>query len=122
MSQSHLLLELSDDGRYGTLRAPYFYENPEISVLVPDGFVTDFNSVPWGLWNFFPPWEYPEAAIVHDFLYRHPDITSRALADRTHRSLMLENGAPRFKAWAAWTALRSFGWLAWRHIPDSGTL
>lgn len=110
---ARIIIELSDDGRYGVLKFPYAYENEEISVLIPEGFTTDFNSVPRGLWNFFPPWEYPEAAVVHDYLYGHPDIQSRALADRTHRRIMIENGAPKWKAWAAWTALRTFGWIAW---------
>lgn len=107
---------MSDDGRTGILRSPYHYENEEVSVTVPDGFVTDFNSVPWGMWNFFPPWEFPEAAVVHDYLYGLPEIRDRALADRTHRRLMIENGSPTWKAYLAWSALRLFGWTAWnRH-------
>lgn len=44
-------------------------ESPEI-ITVPAGFKTDFASIPWGLWNLFPPlgpWARP--AIIHDFLY-----------------------------------------------------
>lgn len=44
-------------------------ESAEI-IVVPTGFVTDFASIPWGLWNLFPPlgpWARP--AIIHDFLY-----------------------------------------------------
>lgn len=109
---SRLVIELSDSGRKGTLLFPYVYRNDEVEVTVPAGFETDFNSVPRGLWNFLPPWEYPEAAVVHDYLYRNPELASRALADRTHRRVMIENGAPRWKAWTAWSALRSFGWAA----------
>lgn len=39
-------------------------------IIVPAGFETDFASIPWGLWNLFPPlgpWARP--AIIHDFLY-----------------------------------------------------
>ncbi len=39
-------------------------------ITVPAGFETDFASIPWGLWNLFPPlgpWARP--AIIHDFLY-----------------------------------------------------
>ncbi len=115
---ARLVIELSDDGRYGILLFPYFYDNEEISVVVPEGFSTDFNSVPRPLWSIFPPWEFPEAAVVHDYLYRHHDVTSRALADRTHRKVMIENGAPRWKAWTAWAALRAFGMVAWNKIPD----
>jgi hypothetical protein len=44
-------------------------ESPEV-ITVPTGFQTDFASIPWGLWNLFPPlgpWARP--AIIHDFLY-----------------------------------------------------
>lgn len=44
-------------------------ESPE-AITVPAGFETDFASIPWGLYNLFPPmgpWSRP--AIVHDFLY-----------------------------------------------------
>ena len=44
-------------------------ESAEV-ITVPAGFETDFASIPWGLWNLFPPlgpWARP--AIVHDFLY-----------------------------------------------------
>lgn len=40
------------------------------TITVPAGFETDFASIPWGLWNLFPPlgpWARP--AIIHDFLY-----------------------------------------------------
>jgi len=40
------------------------------TIVVPAGFLTDFASIPWGLWNLFPPlgpWARP--AIIHDFLY-----------------------------------------------------
>ena len=111
---AHIILEMSDDGRLATLKAPYTYENDEISVTVPEGFETDFNSVPRGLWNFFPPWQFPEAAVVHDYLYRNPGLADRGLADRTHRKLMIENGASRWKAYLAWSMLRSFGWSAYK--------
>lgn len=44
-------------------------DSPE-TITVPSGFETDFASIPWGLWNLFPPlgpWARP--AIIHDFLY-----------------------------------------------------
>lgn len=40
------------------------------AIIVPAGFETDFASVPWGLWNLFPPLgAYARPAVVHDFLY-----------------------------------------------------
>ncbi|MFM8357362.1 MAG: DUF1353 domain-containing protein, partial [Verrucomicrobiota bacterium] len=45
------------------------------SILVPAGTVTDFASVPRGLWNLFPPDDsYTSAAGVHDYLYRTGEV------------------------------------------------
>jgi hypothetical protein len=123
-----LRMEIHDNGRLATLTAPFvFIEwadqlDPIIKIEVPAGFETDFNSVPRGLWNFFPPWEYPEAGVVHDYLYRLPGPHSRSEADRVHRRILEILGCPWWKRWGAWTALRSFGWVPWKEIPDSGSL
>ncbi len=40
------------------------------TIKISAGYVTDFASVPWILWNFFPPiGKYNRAALVHDYLY-----------------------------------------------------
>lgn len=39
-------------------------------ITIPEGFITDFASIPRVLWNILPPvGEYGEAAVVHDYLY-----------------------------------------------------
>ena len=52
------------------LLAPFTYvdeiEGRPIKIEVKESFDTDFNSVPQGLWNLFPPTAYPEAGVVHD--------------------------------------------------------
>jgi hypothetical protein len=78
----------TDNGRSLTLTMPFRYVDGDMTVDVPAGFVTDFNSVPRGFWNFFPPWEYPEAGVVHDFLYRNPGVLSRAAVDGIHNRIM----------------------------------
>lgn len=47
------------------------YEDKEGDVIrVPEGFITDFASVPRFLWVMFPPTgKYGKAAVVHDYLY-----------------------------------------------------
>src|SRR6187431_2002287 len=66
--------EIFNKGRRVRLLEPFIYqdEEKEIIITIPEGFESDYNSVPVGLWNLFPPWEYPEAAIIHDWLYKHP--------------------------------------------------
>jgi hypothetical protein len=66
------------------------------------------------LWNVFPPWEYPEAGVVHDYLYRVAGDHSRGFADGVHRRILELLGCPAWKRRAAWTAIRAFGWYGWR--------
>jgi hypothetical protein len=47
-------------------------------IIVPAGYVTDFASVPEGLWNLFPPLGmWARAAIIHDYLYSTGGIDGR---------------------------------------------
>jgi len=69
-----------DDGRTWMVLEPFTYhlgtEDSPDYITVPIGFVTDFASVPRGLWNLFPPTgKYGKAAVIHDFLYQNGGIT-----------------------------------------------
>src|SRR5690606_15449631 len=105
-----LNLQLQDHGRSATLLEPFVFiewedaAEPRTVIRVPSGFQTDFNSTPRGTWNVFPPWKYPEAAVIHDYLYRHPDIHQRGEADRIHRKVMELSGASWGLRWTAWAA------------------
>jgi hypothetical protein len=108
-------------------------DSPEV-ILVPAGFVTDFASIPWGLWNLFPPlgpWARP--AIVHDFLYatsgtgvwaaagnpplrhitRQADYT-RAEADGIFREALQVVGVPGWRRTAMYRAVRLGGGSGWK--------
>lgn len=101
-------------GRRLILTRPFLYvDDGGVSIEAPAGFETDFNSVPRGLWNFFPPWEYPAAGVIHDWLYRHPGLRSRADCDAVHRRLMEIEGASAFLRRCAWLGLRAGGWKPW---------
>lgn len=119
-----LRMELKENGRRALLLAPFVFRdwkdalNPGFEIEVPAGFQTDFNSVPRGLWNFFPPWEYPEAGVVHDYLYVTPGSITRREADAVHRRILELKGCSRWKRWAAWLGIRTFGRGYWNSIPD----
>lgn len=53
----------------------YFYfdeSDKSKGVVVPDGFITDFASVPKLFWSIFPPVGlYTKAAVMHDYLYQN---------------------------------------------------
>lgn len=88
-------------------------------ITVPAGFVTDFASIPWGLWNLFPPlglWARP--AIVHDFLYDRGGMTprrtySRKEADMIFREAMEVVGVPAWRREVMFAAVRLGGAGAW---------
>lgn len=61
-------------------------------VVVPAGFLTDFASVPRGLWNILPKTEYGQAAVVHDFLCRYGEVT-RKEADLVFKEALEHLGA-----------------------------
>lgn len=109
---------LDETGQSARLLAPFRFVDRRdgevvLRVDVPTGFETDFNSVPRGLWNVFPPWRYPHAAIVHDFMYRDPRFTDRRQADAAHRRILELLGCPREVRWAVHLMLRAWGWRPW---------
>lgn len=112
-----LIGELKDNGKYIKLEADFTFVDGEYLVGVPKGFVSNFNSVPRGLWNVFPPWEYPEAGVVHDFLYQTNGVT-RKVADQIHRRILELEGCPAWKRWGAYSALRAFGAQPWNRYRE----
>lgn len=65
------------DGHLWKVLEPFEYcvgsADSDIKVTIPEGFFTDFASVPRFFWRVLPPTgEYGKAAVVHDWLYRHP--------------------------------------------------
>jgi hypothetical protein len=89
------------------------------TIEIPPDFVTDFHSVPRGLWNILPPHENPESGVVHDWLYQTNNCT-RSQADDAHREVLeaidktYPGKAPRWKRVLMRTGLRLGGWKAWR--------
>jgi hypothetical protein len=84
------------------------------SVTVPYGFVTDFASVPRLFWSIFPPiGRYGYAALFHDFVYWEQKITRRE-ADDVFKATMQELGVPVWKLAILFSAVRLFGFVAWR--------
>jgi hypothetical protein len=123
--------KLEDHGRHIRLTADFVFEDNGQRVMVPKDFGSDFNSVPRGLWNLFPPWEYPEAGIVHDWLYQKPqsyyirlDQTwspasvpmTRKEVDNIHRRILQLTGAGWMHRQLMWLGIRSGGWLPWKKL------
>lgn len=114
---SPLLLEYID-GRRWRLLAGFSYSTAiggDKEIHVPEGFETDFASIPRGLWNVLPPTgSYGKAAVIHDFLYRRMWGTSRADADRIFLEGMEVLGVNWLIRRAIYRAVRLFGGSAYR--------
>lgn len=115
-----------DDDRHFTLTADFVYDDAEkdIRVVVPKGFTTDFNSTPQPIWWYFAPWQYPEAGVVHDWLYGSPkgfshpsgkavEALDRGQCDDIHRRILHLKGMRWAKRQAVHTGLSAFSWKAW---------
>jgi len=79
-----------------------------LHITVPAGFETDYASVPRLFWHLLPHDECAEAAVVHDWLYSHPDV-DRHLADTILRLAMALTGKPKLMQWCFYLAVRFGG-------------
>lgn len=87
-------------------------------VSVPEGFITDFASVPRPFWVILPPdGEYTQAAVVHDYLYSTRQRLRRE-CDRIFYEAMGVLGVPAWKRAVMYRAVRLFGWIPWNAKKD----
>lgn len=70
-----LIVKSIDVTKWQLVNDFYFYfneNNKQEGVVVTEGFVTDFASVPRLMWAALPPTGlYTKAAVMHDFLYQN---------------------------------------------------
>ena len=87
------------------------------TITVPDGFETDFSSIPCFARSFIDWSRVDIAGVVHDFLYWCPQGgTSRKRADAIWREIAGAgyHHANAVQQWLGWTGLRMGGWWAHR--------
>ena len=115
------------DGRHWRIYHTFTYRIGEANgtayVRVPKGFVTDFASIPRGLWNLWPPasGKYAKAAVVHDVLYRrgyvesdqHRRYVTRSEADAIFKEAMGVSECGWFTTNAIYLGVRLGGSAAW---------
>lgn len=87
------------------------------TITVPAGFVTDFTSMPWGLWNLEPPLgRAGKAAVLHDYAYATAGLHgryTRKQADDIFREALAVLGVSAVKRNLMWAAVRAFGQAGW---------
>ena len=83
-------------------------------ISVPKGFVTDFASIPKGLWSIglSPHGQYSRAALIHDYLYWSQGCT-RAQSDRLLVIAMKESNVGGFDEFVVYQGVDRGGEGAW---------
>jgi hypothetical protein len=116
-----LLLTPFGDGTYWIVRENFEWNltlartrlDPTIHAVVPQGFVTDFASIPRPFWVLLPKWEgYGSPSVVHDFLYANQK-TSRYEADQWMLLGMKVMKVGKIKRHTIYAVVRLFGRFAW---------
>ena len=83
-------------------------------IEVPDGFVTDFASVPRiPVAYLLAGGDFQAPATLHDYLYRS-GIVTRAIADGMLSEACVVSGVPMWRTLIAWFGVRLFGWAHYR--------
>jgi hypothetical protein len=110
---SPLQVEVQPDGQTYRLLKPFHARYLGHLYVIPEGFLTDFASVPRGLWNLMPPFgRYTRAAVLHDWLYQ-TGVVTRAQADRMFLEAMRQLDVPAWQRGLMYAGLRIGGHLAW---------
>jgi hypothetical protein len=92
----------------------YVIGSTQARIVVPEGFVTDFASVPQPFWSlgFSPYGQYSRAAVVHDYLY-WTQACERDQADRLLVIAMKESKVGNVDEFAIYHAVSKFGGGPW---------
>jgi len=125
MFGGRLRVEDGLDGVRDTLLEPLVFDTADgWTIVVPEGFTTDYASVPrWATWVVPREGRYNRAAVVHDWLYRHKPVDpstglpcTRGRADGVFREACAALGVGPLGV-GMWGVLRLTGWWAWRKEP-----
>jgi hypothetical protein len=112
-------LRAEKSGQFWTILQPLIYQSDiaKTVIVVPEGFVTDFASVPRLPLVFLVTGDSAHsAAVVHDFAYSRQEMT-RSMADAVFREAAIASGEPGWKSWAMYLGVRIGGWVAWNGKP-----
>lgn len=94
-----------------------------LNIIIPEGFSTDFSSVPRFLWPIFPPHgAAASASVVHDYMYTARPLQprfsvgpkarlgiERYIADKVFEENLIAIGIKKWQAKLMYWAVRLFG-------------
>jgi len=110
-----LYVRILENGREVQLIKPFVvYFKKRKPITVPNGFVTDFASIPQPFWSIVSPWgKYAPATVLHDYLYFN-GFMSREESDKIFLTVMKRLKVSRWKRNIMYTAVRVFGNIVWK--------
>jgi hypothetical protein len=96
-----------------TVNYAYVIGSTDKAIVVPQGFVTDFASIPWGLrWLLAKQGRYSRAALVHDYLY-WSQICTKKQADNILMIAMKESHVVGWQRFFIYEGVSLAGGGAW---------
>lgn len=111
------LVEPMLDGKSWKVHKEFKYESDVLNttITIPVGFITDGASIPKLFWNIIQPTgPYFRAAVIHDYLYRWQKFTRRQSDDVLLEGMWVLK-CKRWQYFCIYTAVRYFGFFAWKH-------
>ncbi len=85
-------------------------------ISVPEGFITDFASIPKIFWSILSPIdEYAKAAVLHDFMYAAAPY-NRLRCEEIFLEAMTVLKVPEWKKKCIYRAVYLFGWRRWNEL------
>ena len=113
------------DGKHWMLLSPFTYhvghEDSDEHIFVHAGFHTDFASIPRLLWPVLghPTGKHGKAAVIHDFLYQHPDNRTRRRCDQIFLEGLKVLKLSWWKRTVMYSAVRIGGRGPWRKYREA---
>lgn len=96
----------------------YQSEYLDYTLLILEGYRTDFATIPRLFWRVLPPYgKYAGAAVVHDWIVDHR-LTGHATAAKIFREAMIDLHVSAWKTAVMYRAVRWFG-PRWKSSEES---
>ncbi len=108
------LMPVPGTGKYCLIRPLHYqigFYGSDLTVTVPDGFLTDLASVPRLFWIVVPPFspDYAAAAVLHDYLCEwNGEMFSKIVADAVFYEALKVLGVPTWRAILMYAAVRAW--------------